>query len=80
MTRARTDISEISRDLVASIEHFRPHCVAIYEDRWATIETFVAVALRVMARTNPSKIRDAAMVEEIKARMDGRGVIDALAD
>jgi hypothetical protein len=72
MTRARTDIGEIARDLVASVEHFRPHCVALDADRWATIETFIAVALRVMAKTNPSKIRDAATIEEIKARIDGR--------
>lgn len=70
--RARTDMSEIARDLVASIEFFRPHCVAMDADRWADIETFCAIALRVMSHTNPSRIRDAAMVEEIKARMDGR--------
>jgi hypothetical protein len=76
MPRARTDMATISRDVVASVELFRPHCVAIDEARWADIETFIAVALRVMARTNPSRIRDAAMVEEIKARLDGRGVIE----
>lgn len=35
------------------------------------MENFADVSLRVMRRTNPSKIRDAAMVFEIKARMDG---------
>jgi hypothetical protein len=76
MPRARTEMSEIARDLIASVHFFRPHCMAIDEDKWANIETFIAVALRVMSRTNPSKIRDAATVEEIKARMDGRGVIE----
>lgn len=74
--RARTDTREIAADIVQRIERFRPHCVAIDEAAWADIETFVAVALRVMAKTNPSRIRDAAMIEEISARMDGRGVIE----
>lgn len=76
MPRARTNIGSIRGDLIASIEWFRPHCVALDESKWADIETFIAVALRVMAKTNPSRIRDAAMLEEIKARMDGRGVIE----
>jgi hypothetical protein len=29
-----------------------------------------------MAKTNPSKLRDAAMIEEIKARLDGREVLE----
>lgn len=42
----------------------------------AHIETFCAIAIRVLRKTNPSKIRDAAMAEEISARLDGRGVIE----
>lgn len=42
----------------------------------AGIETHCAVSLRVMAKTNPSKLRDAAMAEEIKARIQGREVIE----
>lgn len=76
MTRARTDMSQIAADIVARVEAFRPVCVPVDAQAWAEIETFIAVALRVMGKTNPSKIRDAAMAEEIKARMDGRGVYE----
>ena len=40
-----------------------------------SVETFCAVALRVMAKTNPSKVRDCARTVEIKARMDGTPVV-----
>ena len=40
-----------------------------------TVETFCAVALRVMAKINPSKVRDCARTVEIKARMDGTPVV-----
>jgi hypothetical protein len=43
----------------------------------AHIETFCAIAIRVLRKTNPSKIRDAAMAEEIAARLHGREVIES---
>ena len=76
MARARTDISRLAADIAARIEAFRPVCVPVDAQGWAEVETFVAVALRVFAKTNPSKLRDAAMAEEIKARLDGRGVYE----
>lgn len=79
MPRARTDVRQITVDIVAAVaavrERITPTDARALED-WATVETFIAIALRVFAQTNPSKIRDAAMTEEIKARMDGRGVIE----
>lgn len=36
-----------------------------------TVESFVEMSLRVMAKTNPSKLREAARLLEIQARMDG---------
>lgn len=42
----------------------------------ASVETFVAIALRVMSTVNASKIKDAMMVVEIQARMDGRYVFE----
>lgn len=36
-------------------------------DAWATVETFCAVSLRVLATTNPSKVRSAAVTVEISA-------------
>jgi hypothetical protein len=76
MPRARPNLAALTAGITERIEQFRPHGIVIDADAWAEVETFVAIALRVMARTNPSRIRDAAMVEEIKARMDGRGVVE----
>lgn len=42
----------------------------------ASIETFVAIALRVMAKVSETKIRDAMLLVEIQARMDGRKVFE----
>jgi hypothetical protein len=40
-----------------------------------SVVTFCAVAMAVMKRTNPSKIRSEAMTVEIRARLDGVPVI-----
>jgi hypothetical protein len=45
-------------------------------DAMAGVESFVAIALRVFAQTNPSKLREVMRLVEIQARMDGRPVID----
>lgn len=76
MGRARTDVTHIAADIVALVAAFGPTCRTVDAEKWAEVETFIAIALRVFARTNPSKIRDAAVIEEIKARMDGRGVYE----
>lgn len=44
----------------------------IYHDAWATIETYLAVSMRVLDSTPFEEVKDAAMTEEIKARLDGR--------
>ena len=46
------------------------------EHALAHLETFAAIAIRVMKTANPSKIRDAARLEEIKARIHGREVLE----
>lgn len=46
------------------------------ESALAWLETFAAISMRIMGKTNPSKIRDAARAEEIKARMNGRQVLE----
>lgn len=75
--RAYTDIKAIERDLVADLATLAKHLPATpeTEDALCAVETFCAVSLRVMTKTNPSKIKDAARAEEIKARMDGRPVV-----
>lgn len=40
------------------------------------LETFVAIALRVMEQTNPSKLREVMRLVEIQARMDGKHVFE----
>ncbi len=83
MTRAYTNLDAEARDLGELFARLRapgqpagidgsPEDIAL-----CSIETFVAIALRVMKRTNPSKIRDAARTVEIQARLDGRPVLNA---
>jgi hypothetical protein len=43
---------------------------------WAQIETFCAISLRVMAKTNMSKLIDETRTVEISARLAGRPVLD----
>lgn len=45
------------------------------ENALAEIETFCAIALRVMRKTNPSKLRDAARTVEVEAYLKGREVV-----
>jgi hypothetical protein len=81
--RARSDLEGVVADLMASIGWIRDE-IGIgsrvvdprTEEHMAHIETFCAIAIRVLRKTNPSKLRDAAMAEEIKARIDGREVLE----
>lgn len=72
----RSNIDAMKADLLAALTAVRDRLDPDLEDEWAQIETFCAIALRVFAKTNPSKLRDAAMIEEIKARLDGREVLE----
>lgn len=77
--RARTITSMINEDLVQALATVRALIDLTdpeNEAAWAQIETFCSIALRVFAKTNPSKLRDAAMAEEIKARIEGREVLE----
>jgi hypothetical protein len=81
--RARAELDMIVADLMTSIGWIRDE-IGIgskkvdprTEEHMAHIETFCAIAIRVLRKTNPSKIRDAAMAEEIAARINGREVIE----
>jgi hypothetical protein len=68
--RARTNTSEIAADIVAAVIRLRPVASQADESAWAEVETFIAIALKVFAKTNPSKLRDAARTVEIHARMN----------
>lgn len=67
--RAKTDITQISNDLLDAWEKVKAHAPAELEDQVAEIETFMAIALRVIAKSNPSKVRDVAMTVEIQYLM-----------
>ncbi len=77
MTRARSTVDAIRADIIDAMLKFRPHCIDIDEQAWAQVETYVAITLRILAKTNPSKIVDAARTEEISARLAGRPCLDA---
>jgi len=68
--RARTDTSEIAADIIAAVNRLRPIASQADESAWAEVETFIAIALKVFAKTNTSKLRDAARTVEIHARMN----------
>ena len=79
MARARSEIDAMQRDLVEALIQVRGMIDLTEpenEAAWAQIETFCAIAMRVFSKTNPSKLRDAAMAEEIKARIQGREVLE----
>ena len=75
----RTDMDENARELAVHLALLRdvlnPQDGTEVDTALCSVETFCAVALRVMAKTNPSKIRDCARTVEIKARMDGTPVV-----
>jgi hypothetical protein len=66
----RTNIKDISTDIIKELgvlrEALAPQMHEV-EDAWATVETFIAVSLRLMAKTNPSKIKSVAMTVEIQS-------------
>ena len=76
MARARTDITTIRADIAAAIDTLRPHCQQADQQAWVALETYVAITLRVLAKTNPSKVADAARTEEISARLTGRECLE----
>ncbi len=46
------------------------------DNAWAELETYMAMSLRVIAKTNPSKVASEYRTVEISARMAGNPVLD----
>jgi hypothetical protein len=73
MPRVKTNITDIASDIVKELGVLRqalaPQMHEV-EDAWATVETFIAVSLRLMAKTNPSKIKSVAMTVEIQSLIE----------
>lgn len=47
-----------------------------FDQAWLEIETFIAVAMRVLAKANTSKLRTETITVERAARLAGRVVFD----
>lgn len=79
MTRAYTDMAQVEADLAQHLRTVRqslnPQDGTPEDYALCAVETFAVIALRVMRKTNPSKVRSEARTVEIKARMDGIEVI-----
>jgi len=79
MTRARSYVEGIDADLTRELAKLRaalgPADGTELDTALCYVETFCVVAIRVMHKTNPSKIRSEARTVEIKARMDGVPVV-----
>jgi hypothetical protein len=81
----RTDMDETARELAQELTHLRERLEAAdlmdatTDYALCSVETYCAVSLRVLKKTNPSKIRDCARTVEIKARMDGIEIVRAAA-
>lgn len=79
MSRASTDVQAMDHDITEAIKYLRtamsPEDGSAADIHLATVETFAVIALRVFAKTNPSKLRSEARTVEIKARMDGIPVL-----
>ncbi len=68
VTAARADVIEVLGRLRAASRGA--------EEDWAQLETFCAIAMRVMAKTNLSKLRSETATVELSARLAGRTVFD----
>lgn len=69
MARARTNTTEMHEDLLRDLRKVRDSLDLTdpaIEEAMAGLETFCAVAIRVFAKTNPSKIRSVAITTEIQ--------------
>lgn len=77
MTRAYTNMDAFALGLAEDLSTMR-HLLSPQDGSEAAtalgnVETFCAVALRVLRKTNPSKVRSEARTFEIKMRLDGLG-------
>jgi hypothetical protein len=78
--RARSDVDAIDVDLTLALQTVREALKPVdgtpEDHALCAIETFCAVSLRVMRKTNPSKLRSEARTVEIGARLAGLPVLE----
>lgn len=74
MARARTNVTPVQLDVLKALDTIRaalPPYTAETElgDAVATMETFIAIAMRVLQKTNPSKIQSEARTVALMVAM-----------
>lgn len=78
--RARSDVDAIDADLTLALQTVREALKPVdgtpEDNALCSIETFCAVSLRVMRKTNPSKLRSEARTVEIGVRLSGIPVLE----
>lgn len=72
--KGKTDTHSMAVDLAAAVGVLRDTVAAAPDNEkaleaQATVETFCAVALRVIAKTHPAKVREEARLVEIQSHM-----------
>lgn len=79
MTRAYTNMDETARSIDEALNRILaaldPEDGTQLDADIYTVKSFCDVAMRVMRKTNPSKVRSEARTVEIKARTDGVPVL-----
>ncbi len=83
MREHRTDIAEIDAEITEAVRVLRDALAPVdgseVDTALCSVETFIVIALRVFAKTNPSKLRSETRTVEIKARLDGIPVVQGAA-
>jgi hypothetical protein len=69
-------INAMKEQVLADLQAVRAATPPEAEEPLVSLETFVAIALRVFSKTNTSKIKEAMQLVEIQARMDGKEVFE----
>ncbi len=69
-------INAMKEQVLADLQSVRAATPPTAEEALVSLETFVAIALRVFSKTNASKIKEAMQLVEIQARMDGKEVFE----
>lgn len=75
MTKPKTNTHDMAIDLARAVSVLRQaNCmheddIQAWADAMATVETFCAVALRIIAKTHPAKVREEARLVEIQSHI-----------
>lgn len=65
-------ISALTNQIMKDVSTLRLSAPIEAEEALVSVETFISVALRVFAKTNPSKLRDVIRTVEVQSLIDGK--------